>query len=256
VAYSANETLKKKDFARYSDAELAEAERLMASLRRRPPTRKGRRLRATHSSGRGALDVRRSVRDAMANGGEFTHLARRERGTRPRRVVLLLDVSGSMSGYSRAMLRFAHSTVSSQRNVEVFTLGTRCTRITRQLAWRDPDAALSRVASAAPDLEGGTRLGECLGEFNDSWGLAGLARGAIVVLISDGWDRGDPCVLAAQMARLAHVAHRVIWVNPLKSSPGYEPLVRGMAAALPYADEFLSGHSLEALDELAKVMAR
>jgi uncharacterized protein with von Willebrand factor type A (vWA) domain len=256
IAYSATEVLRRKDFAACSEAELAEAERLMASLRRRPPMRRGRRMESGRSSGRGVLDLRRTLRDALANGGDPARLSRRVRAARARRVVLLLDVSGSMGPYARAMLRFAHSTIVSQRSVEAFTLGTRCTRVTRQLSWRDPDAALRRAAEAAPDLEGGTRLGDCLREFNEAWGLGGLARGAIVVLISDGWDRGDPDVLAAQMARLAHVAHRVVWVNPLKASPGYEPLVRGMAAALPFTDEFLSGHSLAALDELADVMAR
>jgi uncharacterized protein with von Willebrand factor type A (vWA) domain len=161
-----------------------------------------------------------------------------------------------MQPYTRALLRFAHATIVAQRRVEAFTLGTRCTRVTRQLSWRDPDAALARVASAAPDLEGGTRLGEGLAEFNEAWGLRGMARGAIVVLSSDGWDRGDPAVLGGEMARLARVAHKVVWVNPLKASEGYEPLVRGMAAALPYVDEFVSGHSLDALEELAEVIAR
>jgi uncharacterized protein with von Willebrand factor type A (vWA) domain len=171
-------------------------------------------------------------------------------------VVLLLDVSGSMGAYTRIMLRFAQATIVSLRSVEVFTLGTPCIRVTRELSWRDPDAALARVAATATDLKGGTRLSECLGDFNDAWGVGGLARGAIVVLVSDGWDHGDPAVLATQMARLPHVAYRVIGVNPLKASPGYEPLVRGMAAALTFTDEFLSGHSLDAIDELAEVIAR
>jgi hypothetical protein len=256
VAYSATEVLRAKDFARCSEEELAEAWRLVSTLRLRPPLRRGRRLEAARDSGRGVLDVRRTVQWSLASGGEPTRLARRVRGARARRVVFLLDVSGSMGSYSRTMLRFAHATIVANRNVEVFSLGTRCTRITRQLSWRDPDGALRRVAIAAPDLEGGTRLGECLFEFNEVWGLGGIARGATVVFISDGWDRGDASVLAEQMARLANVAHRVIWVNPLKASPGYEPLVRGMAAALPFTDEFLSGNSLNALDELAEVMSR
>jgi hypothetical protein len=256
VAYSATEVLRTKDFARCTEAELAEAARLISRLRLRPPMRRGRRLEASRDSGRGVLDVRRTLQRSLASGGDPARLARRVRGARERRVVLLLDVSGSMGSYARTMLRFAHATIVAHRSVEAFTLGTRCTRVTRQLSWRDPDAALARVASAAPDLEGGTRLGECLYQFNESWGLGGIARGAIVVFISDGWDRGDASVLAAQMARLANVAHRVIWVNPLKASLGYEPLVRGMAAALPFTDEFLSGNSLEALDELAKVIAR
>lgn len=256
VAYSAREILRAKDFAACSETELAEAERLMALFRHRPPQRRGRRLEPTRGARRGALDVRRTMHGALARGGDPAVLARRTRGQRPRRVVLLLDVSGSMRPYARAMLRFAHATIVAHRNVEAFTLGTRCTRVTRQLAWRDVDVALSRAGAAATDLDGGTRLGACLQDFNETWGVSGVARGATVMLCSDGWDRGDPDVLAAAMARLSHVAHRVIWVNPLKASEGYEPLARGMAAALPFTDEFLSGHSLNALEELAEVIAR
>lgn len=256
VAYSATEVLRTKDFAACDDAELAELGRLMAHLRRHTPTRRGRRLVPSGRPGRGALDVRGTVREALASGGDPAHVRRRVRGIRPRRLVLLLDVSGSMRPYARAMLRFAHGAVVAQSNVEAFTLGTRCTRVTRQLSWRDPDAALQRAAAAAPDIEGGTRLGEGLSAFNDLWGIGGLARGAIVVICSDGWDRGDPGLLADAMARLSRVAHRLVWVNPLKASDGYEPLARGMAAALPYVDEFVSGHSLAALQELADVIAR
>ena len=192
LAWSATETLRHKDFAACTEAELAEAQRLMSHLRRRAPMRLGRRLEPSRSPGRGVLDVRRTLRYALAHGGDPARLARRVRAPRARRVVLLLDVSGSMEPYTRALLRFAHATIVAQRQVEAFTLGTRCTRVTRQLSWRDPDAALARVADAAPDLEGGTRLGEGLHEFNETWGLRGMARGAIVVLISDGWDRGDP----------------------------------------------------------------
>jgi len=256
VAYSAIEVLRTKDFAACTDEELAEAERLMTHLRRRAPMRRGRRLEPSRSIARGTLDLRRTVRGAVATGGQPLRLARRARGVRPRPVVLLLDVSGSMQPYARAMLRYAHATIASQRSVEAFTLGTRCTRVTRELAWRDPDAALRRTARSAVDLDGGTRLGACLKDFVDSWGTGGVARGALVVLCSDGWDRGDPAVLAEAMERLSHVAHKVIWVNPLKASEGYEPLARGIAAALPYTDEFLSGHSLAALDQLTEVMAR
>lgn len=200
--------------------------------------------------------MRATVRAALRSGGEPTRLARHVRGPRPRRVVLLLDVSGSMRPYARAMLRFAHATIVTHGSVEAFTLATRCTRVTRQLAWRDPDAALRRAASAAPDIDSGTRLGECLSEFIRAEGVGGLARGAVVVIVSDGWDRGDPATLSEAMARLSRLAHRIVWVNPLKVSPGYEPLARGMAAALPFTDEFLSGHSLAALEELAEVLAR
>jgi uncharacterized protein with von Willebrand factor type A (vWA) domain len=256
VGSSAAEVLAHKDFAACSEAELAEAGRLMAEMQRRPPVRPGRRLEVTRSTRHGELDVRRTVRGALRHGGDPVHLRRRVPGNRPRRTVLLLDVSGSMRPYARAMLRFAHATVLSHRSVEAFTLGTRCTRVTRQLGWRDPDAALARAAAEASDLDGGTRLGTCVSEFVEHYGVGGLARGATVMLCSDGWDRGDPAVLEAAMARLSHVAHRVIWVNPLKAQPGYEPLARGMAAALPYTDAFVSGHSLEALDELAELLSR
>jgi uncharacterized protein with von Willebrand factor type A (vWA) domain len=256
VAYSALEVLRSKDFAVCSEAELDEIGRLVGQLRRRPPMRRGRRLVPTSRHGRGAPDVRRTVRSAMRSGGEAASIERRRPSPRPRRVVLLLDVSGSMRPYTRALLRFAHATAIAQRQVEAFTLSTRCTRVTRELGWRDPDAALRRATEAAPDLEGGTRLGTGLRTFNDHWGVAGVARGAVCVLCSDGWDRGDPTELATEMQRLSRVAHRVVWVNPLKATEGYEPLARGMAAALPYVDEFVAGNSLLALEELAQVISR
>jgi uncharacterized protein with von Willebrand factor type A (vWA) domain len=144
--------------------------------------------------------------------------------------------------------------VASRRQVEAFALGTRLTRLTRELSSRDPDEALTRAAASVADWSGGTRLGEGLRAFNDEWGVRGMARGAIVVLLSDGWDRGDPDDLAEQMARLHRVAYKVVWVNPLKASPGYQPLARGMAAALPHVDEFVEGHSLASLEELAEVL--
>ena len=256
AAYGAAEILRRKDFGSCTEAELAEVTRLMAQVRRHPPRRQSRRLVAARRPGRGILDVRRTMRSSLASQGDPVRLRRRVRGTRPRRLVLLLDVSGSMGPYTPALLRFAHALVLTHRGAEVFTVGTRCTRVTRELAWRDTDAALRRVAGAAPDLEGGTRLGEGLGSFNRAWGTSGLARGAIVVVCSDGWERGDPSVLADEMARLSRVAHRIIWANPLKGSEGYEPLTRGMQAALPHTDEFVSGHSLEALEGLFEVIAR
>jgi hypothetical protein len=161
-----------------------------------------------------------------------------------------------MESYSRALLRFVHAAVVGRGQVEAFALGTRLTRVTRQLSWRDPDAALGAAAGAVADWSGGTRLGAGLRTFNDQWGVAGMARGAVVVILSDGWDRGSPQELADQMARLHRVAHRVVWVNPLKASAGYAPLAQGMAAALPYVDEFVEGHSLAALQSLAEVIAR
>jgi hypothetical protein len=172
-----------------------------------------------------------------------------------RRIVLLLDVSGSMEPYARAFVRFLHAAVVGRTKVEAFALGTRLTRITKELSSRDPDAAVRAAARRVTDWAGGTRLGEGLRTFNDTWGIRGMARGAVVVVLSDGWDRGAPEVLAEQMARLARVAHKVVWVNPLKATPGYAPLAQGMAAALPYVDAFVEGHSLAALEELAEVIS-
>ena len=176
---------------------------------------------------------------------------------RPRRLVFVLDVSGSMEPYARGLLRFAHAAVTARKagRVEVFTIGTRLTRITRELSSRDPDAALAGSADAVADWSGGTRLGSGIQELNDFWGVRGLARGAVVVICSDGWDRGSPELLGSEMARLARVAHRVVWVNPLKASPGYAPLARGMAAALPYVDQFVEGHAVSSLERLAGLIS-
>jgi hypothetical protein len=168
--------------------------------------------------------------------------------------VLLLDVSGSMETYARALIRFVHAAVAGRTRVEAFALGTRLTRLTRELSSRDPDRALQAAARAVADWSGGTRLGDGMKEFNDNWGCKGMARGAVVVVLSDGWDRGEPAVMTEQMVRLHRVAHRVVWVNPLKSSPGYSPLAQGMAAALPHVDVFMEGHSLESLESLAAVV--
>jgi hypothetical protein len=194
----------------------------------------------------------------LRTGGEVLRPAREEPGERPRRLVALVDVSGSMEPYARALTRFAHAAVAARRRgqVEVFALGTRVTRITRELATHDPDRALRRATDAVADWSGGTRLGEGLRRFNDRWGVRGLARGAVVVILSDGWDRGDPAVLGDELARLGRVAHRVVWVNPLKASPGYAPLAGGMAAALPHVDEFVEGHSIASLEALAEVVSR
>jgi hypothetical protein len=162
--------------------------------------------------------------------------------------VVLLDISGSMEPYARALLRFMHAAVAGRQRVEAFAFSTRLTRLTKELRSRDPDKAIQRAAEQVPDWSGGTRLGESLRKFNDTWGVRGLARGAIVIVLSDGWDRGNPGLLGEQMKRLQRVSHRLIWVNPLKVTPGYAPLAKGMAAALPYIDEFVEGHSLEAME--------
>ena len=257
LRWSAAEVLRHRDLATCTPDELAEAHRLMADLRVRAARRPSRRRRPTRAR-RGAPDLRGTVRRSLRTGGEVLRPARTEPGERPRRLVVLVDVSGSMEPYARALTRFAHAAVAARRRgrVEVFALGTRVTRITRELATHDPDLALRRAAATVADWSGGTRLGEGVRRFNDLWGVRGLARGAVVVILSDGWDRGDPAVLGDELARLRRVAHRIVWVNPLKASPGYAPLAGGMAAALPHVDEFVEGHSIASLEALAEVVAR
>jgi len=253
LRFSSTEVLRDKDFAAYDDEELRVAEALMGRLRFAGPPRASLR---TQPSARGRRpDMRATVRSSLRAGGEPVRRRWREPGDRLRRLVLLLDVSGSMEPYARAMLRFVHAAVAGRQRVEAFALGTRLTRVTRELSSRDPDRALRLAGERVVDWSGGTRLGECLRRFNDEWGVRGMARGAIVVVLSDGWDRGDPELLGEQMQRLGRVAHRTIWVNPLKVTPGYAPLARGMAAALPYVDDFVEGHSVAAMEELARVIA-
>jgi len=255
VRFSAHEVLRHKDFAAYSRAELDEARRLMADLRLAGALRPSRRKRRSRRA-KGRPDLRRTVRAALRSGGEPVRRKWVDNDERQRRLVLLCDVSGSMEPYARALMRFLHAAVIGRTKVEAFALGTRLTRLTRQLASRDPDAALAAAAEEVVDWSGGTRLGEGLRAFNDRYGQRGMARGAIVVILSDGWERGDPEVMAEQMRRLSRVAYKIVWVNPLKASPGYAPLARGMAAALPYIDDFVEGHSLAALQELAEVISR
>jgi uncharacterized protein with von Willebrand factor type A (vWA) domain len=254
LRFSRTEVLRARDFATLDAGEQAEVNRLMADLRMAGAFQRSRRRRASRRTG-ARPDLRRTVRASLRTGGEPVRRLTTVPSTRPRRVVLLADVSGSMEPYSRALVRFAHVAVAARARVEAFTLGTRLTRLTRELTTRDPDQALARAAAAVPDWSGGTRLGEALRRFNDQWGMRGVARGAVVVILSDGWDRGEPEALTEQMARLRRVAHRIVWVNPLKASPGYEPLARGMAAALPFVDEFVEGHSLDSLEELARIIA-
>ena len=252
LRYSPVDVLRTKDFALYTAEEFAELHKLLADLSLSGVLRRSRRL---EPAPRGRHDPRRTLRSALRTGGEpMRHRFRRAR-SQPRRVVLLCDISGSMATYSRALLRLMHAGVISGERLEAFVLGTRLTRITRELATKDPDRALKSAAGAAKDWSGGTRLGDTLKEFVDRWGQRGMARGAVVVVLSDGWDRGDVKVLAEQMMRLSRLAYKVIWVNPLKAAPGYQPLARGMAAALPYVDEFLSGHNFESLEELARAIA-
>jgi len=253
LRFSAAEVLRHKDFAAYDDDELRLAQQLMTRLRLVGPPRISARMSPARRGSR--PDLRRTMRHALRAGGEPIRRAWREPGDRLRRLVLLLDISGSMEPYARAMLRFVQAAVGGRQRVEAFALGTRLTRLTRELGGRDPDSALRRAADRVEDWSGGTRLGECLRTFNDEWGTRGMARGAIVVILSDGWDRGDPAMLTEQMERLRRVVHSLIWVNPLKVTPGYAPLARGMAAALPHVDHFVEGHSLAAMEELAAVIA-
>ncbi|WP_219464549.1 vWA domain-containing protein [Nonomuraea rhizosphaerae] len=245
---SAAELLRHRDVARLTDAERAEVHRMLSMLRGRRAQRRSRRYEPAH---RGALDQRRTIRDALKKG-EVARLRRRSHATRPRKVVLLVDVSGSMAPYAETLLRFAHALVRSEPRVtRVYSIGTRLTQITAELRHRDPGTALNEVSRTVPDWSGGTRLGEELREY-----LArSTARGAIVVIASDGWERGDPDLLGTQMARLARQAYRVIWVNPHKGYDGYRPLTGGMRAALPHLDELVAGHSLAAFEELSERLA-
>jgi uncharacterized protein len=196
------------------------------------------------------------VRRMLQAGGEPAALRRTARRARPRRVVLLVDVSGSMAGYADALLRFAHAATRGRAGAtEVFTLGTRLTRVTEELTHRDPDTAMRAVSAAIPDWSGGTRLADTVREFLDRFGQRGLARGAVVVVLSDGWETGDAAALGVQLQRLARLAHRVVWANPRAGRPGFEPTAAGMAAALPSCDQLVEGHSLAALERLAAVVA-
>jgi uncharacterized protein with von Willebrand factor type A (vWA) domain len=251
---SADEVLRHRDVSELTVAEREHLRRLFALLAPSAPMRPARRRRP---SPRGAVHPARTVRRALHEGGEVTRLLYRRRRPRPRRVVLLIDVSGSMSPYADALLRFAHAAVRAHpAATEVFTIGTRLTRVTREMRQRDPDRALAASGSAIPDWSGGTRLGEVLKAFLDRWGQRGMARGAVVVVCSDGWERGGTALLAEQMARLRRLAHAVVWVNPHKGRLGYEPLTGGMQAALPSIDHFVSGHSMAAFEELTGVIQR
>ncbi|SDR10095.1 hypothetical protein SAMN04489764_3468 [Thermostaphylospora chromogena] len=239
------EALRHRDVAALTPAERAEIHRMLALLKPGRARRVSRRFAPAH---RGRLDERRTIRETLRRGGEVARLRRRVHRTRPRKVVLLVDVSGSMAPYADTLLRFAHALVRSEpRATEVFSVGTRLTRITAELRHRDPGLAMDAVSAAIPDWSGGTRLGEELKEFL----TLHQARGAIVVIASDGWERGSADLLGAQMARLSRLAHRVVWVNPHKGHAGYQPLTAGMRAALPYVDDFVAGHSLAAFEDLA-----
>jgi uncharacterized protein with von Willebrand factor type A (vWA) domain len=252
AAWSEEEMLREKDFAAYSDAERALARRLLAQIARRGPTRVSRRTRPTRRR-REVHDLRATVRASLRHGGELMERRWREETQRPRRLVLACDVSGSMSPYARMLLQYVQACVAGRARVEAFVFGTRLTRITRELAGRDPDRALARAAHHVTDWSGGTRIGAALAELNREHGRR-IGRGSIIVILSDGWDRGDPEQLGEEMARLRRCAHRVVWLNPLAADPRYEPLTRGMRAALPHVDHLLPGNSIASLEALAELM--
>jgi uncharacterized protein with von Willebrand factor type A (vWA) domain len=254
LRFSRTETLRSMDFADLDDEERLEVDRLIADMRLTATMRRSRRRRPSKRSS-GVPDLRRTVRESLRTGGEPINRRTLQRTRVARRVVIIADISGSMAAYSRSLIRYAHAAVSARSRVEAFALGTRLTRLTRELDTHDPDQALQRAADSVEDWSGGTRLGEGLRQFNDDWGARGMARGAVIVILSDGWDRGEPERLASEMARLSRVAHRIVWVNPLKASDGYAPLAQGMAAALPYVDDFIEGHSLGALDRLSSILS-
>jgi uncharacterized protein len=252
--YSADELLRTKDFAALTARERERVRELIAKIAVDRPTRSSRRLRRRHNGRR--LDLRLTIRESLGAGGDPFRRVLRTRARVHRKVVVICDVSGSMEAYARALLLFVHALRASGKGVEAFAFGTRLTRLTPELDSRDPDDAIARAAARIVDWSGGTRIGASLKAYNDVWGRRALTRGAVVVVASDGWEReaGGAVLLEQQMARLAREAFAVVWVNPLKGSPGYEPLAAGMRAALPHVDRFLPGHDVASLEGLAEVL--
>jgi len=249
--YSAEELLRHKDFEDMTWAETEQVRRLLEQAPWRVAERRTRRLRPSRT---GRFDLRRSARHAIRSSGELMTLFHRKPRVRRRPLVLICDVSGSMERYSRLLMIFAHA-IARREDLEAFVFSTRLTRITRLLRQRDLDRALDSVSKGVRDFSGGTRIGDALSDFNRHWARRVLGHGAVVIIISDGWDRGDPAQLTAELVHLRRSAHRLIWLNPLLGSEGYEPLTRGMAAALPYCDDFLAAHNVDALDDLGKLLA-
>jgi uncharacterized protein with von Willebrand factor type A (vWA) domain len=249
--YSAEELLRRKDFEDLTWQETEQVKRLLQQAPWRIAERRTRRLRPSRG---GRIDLRRTARQSIRSSGELIHLMHRQPRMRRRPLVLLCDVSGSMERYSRLLLIFAHA-IARREDVETFVFSTRLTRITRMLRRRDLDRALTEVGRSVHDFSGGTRIGQAIADFNRRWARRVLGHGAIVIVVSDGWDRGDPGLLAAELSRLRRSSHRLIWLNPLLGSAGYEPVTRGMAAALPYTDDFLAAHNVQALDELGALLA-
>jgi uncharacterized protein len=252
AAASTAEVLRHRDVAGLTPSEKHRLATLFATLHPRPPLRRTARHRPWH---RGQVDASRTLRSTLRRLGEPSEIRWRRRAQRPRRVVLLVDVSGSMSSYADALLRLAHRLTQGIGSVETFTIGTRLTHVTRAMRVRDPELALVAAGETVPDWSGGTRLGETLRFFLDRWGQRGMARGAVVVVFSDGWERGDAALLREQMARLRRIAHRVVWVNPHRGKDGYEAVQQGVLAALPYCHDFVAGHSLATYAELVEVIA-
>ncbi|MFD4950412.1 VWA domain-containing protein [Streptomyces sp. NPDC058451] len=251
LAASPLDRLAGRDFTDLTAEELAQLSEVMRALVLRTPTRPSRRRRTAHHGAR--IDVRRTLSDSRRTGGYPLRLRRFAPRARPRDLIVLCDISGSMEPYARAMLQLLYCAARAT-HAEVFTFATRLTRLTPILRRGGPDDALARAGRAAPDWSGGTRIADCLAEFNERFGRRGMAHGAVVTIVSDGWDTGAPADLATHMARLSRVAYRVIWVNPRTASPRYRPLVAGMAAALPYCDAVVSAHNLAALDDFTAAL--
>jgi hypothetical protein len=249
--YSAEELLRQKDFDAMTWSETEQVKRLLQQAPWRIAERRTRRLRPAKG---GQVDLRRTARHSIRSSGELVRLMRRQPRMRRRPLVLLCDVSGSMERYSRLLLIFAHA-VARREDVETFVFSTRLTRITRLLRRREIDRALSEVAKRVHDFSGGTRIGQALAEFNRRWARRVLGHGAVTIIVSDGWDRGDPGQLSVELERLRRMSHRLIWLNPLLGSEGYEPITRGMSAALPHTDDFLAAHNVQALNELGELLA-
>jgi uncharacterized protein with von Willebrand factor type A (vWA) domain len=252
AAASAEERLSEKSFDKLSPDELIELRRLMQRLALAPPERRTRRARRGRRGER--VDLRTTIRRSLRTGGDPVRVARRRRRVRRRPLVMVLDISGSMEPYARAFLQFLETGVGGA-SAEAFVFATRLTRLTRALRGRSPQAAIERAVAAAPDWSGGTRIGEALAELNDRYARRGLARGAVVVILSDGWEREDPALVGVQMERLRRLAYRIVWVNPRSASAAFEPLAGGMAAALPHVDDLVSGHSLSGLDAVVEAIA-
>jgi uncharacterized protein len=255
---SATEQLRSRDFTELSLAELRQLITLMREMSLAIPPRRTRRFRGPRKGKR--PDLRRTMRQARRYGGEVIRLSHQARVVRPRRLVVLCDISGSMELYARALLLLLYAlnggqVRGGQNRPEVFSFATRLTRLTLALAAASPDTMLAKASEAAPDWSGGTRIGAALKEFNDRYGARGMARGAVVLIISDGWETGDPELLGRQMARLSRLAYRIVWANPRTQSPRYRPEVGGMAAAWPYCDAVVSAHNLDALEDLLAALS-